>query len=102
MNRGIIVVCAVALSLFLACGCSNERDYYVPPVSVETQVVADAVEGFPYSFQLAAYGGAGDSYEWLLIDGTLPQGTTLLATGIISGTPLLTSTRNGYHRSWRK
>ncbi len=40
----------------------------------------------PYSTQLAATGGA-KPYTWSLLSGTLPNGLTLSAAGLLSGTP---------------
>jgi hypothetical protein len=39
-----------------------------------------------YSQTLAAVGGYGN-YSWALVEGSLPSGLTLAATGVISGTP---------------
>lgn len=56
------------------------------PVSVETQSLAEGIEGVAYSEQLAAAGGSGE-YTWTVTDGTLPAGLTLANGGAISGTP---------------
>jgi hypothetical protein len=61
----------------------------VAPLVVTTTSLPAAVTGSPYSFALAAAGGAGP-YTWSLSPGagTLPAGLTLdPSTGTISGTP---------------
>ncbi|HEV8487302.1 MAG TPA: putative Ig domain-containing protein [Blastocatellia bacterium] len=45
-------------------------------------------KGEPYSFQLMAANGR-PPYTWSLLSGTLPQGLSLNASGIISGTPVV-------------
>jgi hypothetical protein len=56
------------------------------PVSIQTESLADAIEGQTYSQRLAAVGGSG-GYSWVLAAGSLPAGLTLSPTGLISGTP---------------
>jgi hypothetical protein len=43
-------------------------------------------KGEPYSFQLGAINGR-PPYSWSLVSGSLPQGLSLNASGVISGTP---------------
>jgi large repetitive protein len=57
-------------------------------VTVQTNVLSDAVRGAPYPTQnLQVIGGTGIGYTWSLANGTLPPGLTLNANGTISGTP---------------
>jgi hypothetical protein len=58
----------------------------VAPVSVETESLAEAIQGQGYSQQLEAVGGSG-GYSWVLDAGSLPSGLTLSPIGMISGTP---------------
>jgi hypothetical protein len=48
-------------------------------------------KGEPYSFQMIAINGR-PPYTWSLISGTLPQGLSLNASGLISGTPTVFGT----------
>jgi hypothetical protein len=59
----------------------------VDPISIQTESLADVIEGQGYSQQLEAVGGSG-GYSWLLAAGSLPSGLTLSPGGIISGTPV--------------
>ncbi|MCZ6689044.1 MAG: putative Ig domain-containing protein [Planctomycetota bacterium] len=56
------------------------------PLSITTSNLPDAVEGSPYSFNLAASGGFLP-YMWSLDSGSIPGGLSLDAAGLISGTP---------------
>jgi hypothetical protein len=57
-------------------------------VTVQTNLLADAVIGAPYPTQnLQVIGGTGTGYTWSLANGTLPAGLTLNPSGAISGTP---------------
>jgi hypothetical protein len=88
------MVCALPMLFVLAAGCTDSTEDYVRPVKVATAVPADAIEGFPYSFQFVAVGGVASNYEWTLQEGTLPSGVTLDASGVLSGTPLITGTHS--------
>ncbi|SKA99394.1 Putative Ig domain-containing protein [Prosthecobacter debontii] len=56
-------------------------------VEITTEVLADAVKGTSYSVQLEATGG-NTPYIWSLAEAsTLPEGLSLSAEGVISGTP---------------
>ncbi|CAN5141801.1 hypothetical protein BH18ACT12_BH18ACT12_15570 [soil metagenome] len=48
--------------------------------------MSDGTVGLVYSQSLVASGGT-PPYAWSLVSGTLPQGLTLSASGVISGTP---------------
>lgn len=60
--------------------------YAQGPVHITTTSIKAVKEGAPYSFQLAAAGGASP-YAWQILAGSLPAGLTLSSTGQISGTP---------------
>jgi hypothetical protein len=78
----------VLSSLLVAISCGdNDPTAPVDPVSIQTESLAEAIEGQAYSQQLVALGGSG-GYSWLLAAGSLPAGLTLSPTGIISGTPV--------------
>ena len=52
----------------------------------DTGVIPTMTEGEPFSHQLLATGGTGDT-TWSVLSGTLPAGITLSSTGELSGTP---------------
>ncbi len=57
------------------------------PVSISTGAALTAgLMGTPYNLQLVATGGTG-TFTWTLNGGTLPQGLTLSAGGLLAGTP---------------
>jgi hypothetical protein len=64
-----------------------------PPPSVSTSSLPAGTVATPYSQTLQASGGAG-SLTWSLASGTLPNGLSLSAGGVISGTPTATGTSN--------
>jgi hypothetical protein len=76
----------IALSMCVA-SCSDagptEPDV---PVTVETETLAEAIEGRAYSQALEAVGGSG-SYTWAVTSGSLPAGLSLSPQGTIAGTP---------------
>ena len=55
-------------------------------LSIDPTTLANATVGAPYSASLTATGGTG-SNVWSLKTGQLPDGMTLDATGVLSGTP---------------
>jgi hypothetical protein len=55
-------------------------------VSIETNSLADALIGAPYSQQLQAAGGT-PPYAWLLVSGAPPDGIKVDSGGSLSGTP---------------
>jgi len=56
------------------------------PVSVTTSSLPSGVTGTAYSQSMAATGGTG-TFTWARTAGTLPNGLTLNAAGLLSGTP---------------
>ena len=62
--------------------------------SIATTSLSNAVRGAAYSDQLQATGGAAP-YRWKLI-GTLPRGLKLHPSGLLSGTPKLSSQSGPY------
>jgi hypothetical protein len=63
------------------------------PVQLATTSLPDAIEGQPYSATLTATGGAGPPYTFSFEVSALPDGLSLDPnSGIISGTPVITST----------
>lgn len=56
-------------------------------LSVTTTSLPSGTEGVPYSAALSAANGS-PPYTWILSAGSLPQGLSLSAAGVISGTPL--------------
>jgi hypothetical protein len=57
-----------------------------PPLSIKTESLPQALQGFPYSAALEASGGVGP-YSWSIDTGTLPDGLTMTGGGSISGRP---------------
>ncbi|MDX2110798.1 MAG: Ig domain-containing protein [Verrucomicrobiota bacterium] len=58
-------------------------------VNILTYELDAAVIGTNYTRQLSAYGGSG-GYNWSLVESGLPNGMSLSASGLISGTPIAT------------
>jgi Putative Ig domain len=58
----------------------------VEPLTVLTQTLPDATQGFGYQANLFASGGVSP-YTWSLFSGTLPAGLSVQPTGQIAGTP---------------
>jgi len=57
-------------------------------VSITTATLPTGYVGSSYSVQLAATGGTGAGYQWIVTGGTnLPSGLTLSLSGLLSGTP---------------
>ncbi|GAA2076273.1 hypothetical protein GCM10009840_08290 [Pseudolysinimonas kribbensis] len=64
-----------------------------PPLVVTPSVLPQGTVGQPYSTTLQASGGLGAPYTFALADGSsLPDGLTLSASGVISGTPTAAGT----------
>jgi hypothetical protein len=58
----------------------------VPPLTISTTALPDAIAGHAYSTTLAVQGGNPGAHTWSVSAGTLPTGLTLnTATGTISG-----------------
>jgi hypothetical protein len=82
------------------CGGDNhsERQFVfesIPGLSIQTQSVPGGTIGQPYSLQFAAvsvtntnpFQGTPAQPTWSLASGSLPEGVTLSAQGVLSGTP---------------
>src|SRR5690606_35693245 len=61
--------------------------------SIDTTTLPSGQVGAPYSQQLMATGGDGTP-EWSLAVGSLPDGLSMSASGLISGTPSAAGTSN--------
>src|SRR5215208_1389473 len=59
---------------------------YVPPIALGPQTLRGARANMPWSQQLVALGGSG-SFTFSVVAGSVPQGITLAADGMLSGTP---------------
>ncbi len=57
------------------------------PLEDLTGLIPGGSLGEFYTFSLDASGGDGMIYDWTLVDGALPAGTSLSPDGVISGTP---------------
>ncbi len=79
------------LSVMVVVSCGDNPIDPIASISIETQSLAEAVEGLSYSQQLEAVGGIGP-YSWLLTAGSLPAGVTLAPSGTISGVPVAPGT----------
>lgn len=71
---------------------------FVVPLSFTKPILRAAVIGEPYDYQVDISGGDG-SYEWKLVDGTVPDGLTFVegdssvpSSGHLVGTPTSTGT----------
>lgn len=62
------------------------KDGTLRVIRITTASLPDFEEGVAYSQQLEATGGSGN-YTWEVSSGTLPDGITLSADGLLSGTP---------------
>lgn len=56
--------------------------------TISTSTLPGAAFNSPYSLTLVATGGSSNVYEWSLASGSLPQGLTLSADGVLSGVPV--------------
>ncbi len=65
----------------------------LPYLSILTTTLPGGLVGEAYSQPLTASGGAG-SYKWSMASGALPQGLTLSASGVISGSPTAATVSN--------
>jgi M6 family metalloprotease-like protein len=59
---------------------------FVPQLLLAFPIPSTALMGASYSLPLSASGGTG-TYSWLELSGTLPNGVTLKANGVVSGVP---------------
>lgn len=59
----------------------------ITPIRIVTITLPTGTVGSAYRLQLQATGGSGTDYRWILQSGALPDGLTLSASGLISGTP---------------
>jgi hypothetical protein len=57
-----------------------------PPLQITTTSLPNATSGASYSTTLAATGGSGAGYTWLLQSGSLPAGFSLSSAGVLSST----------------
>lgn len=55
-------------------------------LEITTTELPEGDQDVAYSFQMEASGGSGN-YVWTILSGTLPDGLTMSASGLISGTP---------------
>ena len=53
---------------------------------ITTDALPAGEDGFPYEARLEALGGT-PPYAWMIAEGALPEGLSLLAGGVIQGTP---------------
>lgn len=78
----------------LNCCAPSPFDYYietdpceaVDDLEITTTELPEGNEDEAYEFQMEATGGTGD-YIWTITGGTLPDGLTMDAAGLITGTP---------------
>ena len=62
----------------------------VPPLTITTTSLPNAVVNAPYAVALQASGGTAP-YNWVVSGGRLPSGLSLDSSGLINGTPFTTS-----------
>jgi arabinan endo-1,5-alpha-L-arabinosidase len=70
-----------------SCGGGSSQSSKSSPLSVATASLAGGTVTVMYSATLAATGGTGSGYTWIVSGGSLPTGLTLSASGALSGTP---------------
>jgi virginiamycin B lyase len=58
----------------------------LPFLTITTTALPNGTAGLPYSASVVARSGTAP-YTWSLLEGTLPAGLTLSASGVIAGTP---------------
>ena len=66
---------------------TQEVQPLVPPVQIVTSILDQVTATIPFAQTLVASGGSG-SYTWTVSAGSLPDGVTLTADGVLCGTPL--------------
>jgi hypothetical protein len=76
--------------LLLSCGSETAPEVNDPPV-VDAATLPTGVVGAAYAHPLEATGGDG-TYVWAVVEGSLPPGLSLDASGMISGTPTAADT----------
>lgn len=62
------------------------KTFSLTVLEITTASITGYTVGVPYSFQLVVSGGSGN-YSWAIKSGGLPDGLTMSASGLISGTP---------------
>lgn len=72
-------------------GSYMRKPYTMSVLEITTTSITGFTVGSPYSFQLQVAGGSGN-YAWAITSGTLPDGLTMSATGLITGTPTTSTT----------
>lgn len=88
-RTALVVLSSVLIAA--SCGENGDPTDVLDPLSIETESLAEAIEGEGYSQQLEAAGGSG-GYSWVLAAGSLPSGLTLAPAGAISGTAIAPGT----------
>lgn len=79
----------LVLGTLLSCASSEDSPLApsLDPIAITTVALPNAAPDVNYEATLAASGGDG-SYAWALTVGSPPEGLTLSADGVISGTPI--------------
>jgi hypothetical protein len=91
VKPAILTFLAFTLCLiFAACG-KGSVPINIGPLSVATRSLPTAVVQKPYNATLAASGGQGP-YTWTITSGSLPNGISMSADGVVSGTPTTKTT----------
>ena len=89
---GCAVAILISISLSSLQGCSGSHSSDSIPLTVATTTLTGGTVTVAYSATLAATGGSGTGYSWMVAIGALPAGLTLATSGDLSGIPTATGT----------
>ncbi len=76
----------IAACLIMISGGSTGAQIVIKPLKITTASLPDGAVGTDYNTPLSATGGK-QPYIWSVVSGVLPNGLSLSAAGVISGTP---------------
>jgi CSLREA domain-containing protein len=86
MRRHVLPVAVSLVALTTGCGGGDPSGPTFDPLAISAATLPPAVPSIAYNVSLSATGGDG-SYTWSVIGGSPPSGLSLVASGVILGTP---------------